>query len=106
MLEESRYYLIVARDLDYGDVAELRPLLEDVSKLLAATFDHGLLVLPPGAATSTHRTVRVSARGRTTSTTSAPPHTASAPSTRTAPSGSPTRGCNRTRQARSAGCPS
>jgi four helix bundle protein len=35
-LEESRYYLIVARDLDYGDVAELRPLLEEVSKLLEA----------------------------------------------------------------------
>jgi four helix bundle protein len=35
-LEESRYYLIVARDLDYGDLAELRPLLEEVSKLLEA----------------------------------------------------------------------
>jgi four helix bundle protein len=35
-LEESRYYLIVARDLDYGDVAELRRLLEEVSKLLEA----------------------------------------------------------------------
>ena len=33
-LEESRYYLIVARDLDYSDVAELRLLLEEVSKLL------------------------------------------------------------------------
>jgi hypothetical protein len=26
----------MARDLDYGDVAELRPLLEEVSKLLEA----------------------------------------------------------------------
>jgi hypothetical protein len=29
----------VARDLDYGDVAELRPLLEEVSKLLDAILD-------------------------------------------------------------------
>jgi four helix bundle protein len=35
-LEESRYYVILARDLDYGDVAELRTLLEEVSKLLDA----------------------------------------------------------------------
>jgi four helix bundle protein len=35
-LEESRYYLIVARDLEYGDVSGLRPLLEEVSKLLDA----------------------------------------------------------------------
>jgi hypothetical protein len=27
---------ILAKDLDYGDVAELRPLLEEVSKLLDA----------------------------------------------------------------------
>ena len=26
-LEESRYYLILARDLDYGDVSELRTVL-------------------------------------------------------------------------------
>jgi len=35
-LEESRYYLILAKDLEYGDVTELRQLLEEVSKLLAA----------------------------------------------------------------------
>lgn len=35
-LEESRYYLILTRDLEYGDVAELRALLAEVSKLLEA----------------------------------------------------------------------
>ena len=35
-LEESRYYLILARDLDYGDVSELKIILVDVSKLLEA----------------------------------------------------------------------
>ena len=35
-LEESRYYLILARDLDYGDVSELRIVLVEVSKLLEA----------------------------------------------------------------------
>jgi four helix bundle protein len=35
-LEESRYYLILTRDLDYGDVSKLIPLLEEVSKLLEA----------------------------------------------------------------------
>ena len=35
-LEESRYYLILARDLDYGDVSELRTVLVEVSKLLEA----------------------------------------------------------------------
>ena len=35
-LEESRYYLILARDLDYGDVEELRTVLVEVSKLLEA----------------------------------------------------------------------
>jgi hypothetical protein len=29
----------VARDIDYGDVSELRPLLEDVSKFLDAILD-------------------------------------------------------------------
>ena len=32
-IEESRYYLILAEDLQYGDVDELRRLLEEVSKL-------------------------------------------------------------------------
>ena len=35
-VEESRYSLILAKDLDYGDVSELSLLLEEVSKLLAA----------------------------------------------------------------------
>ena len=35
-IEESRYYLILARDLEYGDVFELNQLLEEVSKLLEA----------------------------------------------------------------------
>ncbi len=33
-LEECRYYLILAKDLGYGDNPELMPLLEEVSKLL------------------------------------------------------------------------
>ena len=35
-VEESRYYLILARNLEYGDVSELSQLLEEVSKLLEA----------------------------------------------------------------------
>ena len=35
-LEEARYYLILVKDLNYGETAELRQLLEEVSKLLAA----------------------------------------------------------------------
>lgn len=35
-LEESRYYLILTRDLGYGDISRLRGLLEEVSKLLEA----------------------------------------------------------------------
>ncbi len=35
-LEESRYYLILARDLDYGDVSDLETALVEVSKLLEA----------------------------------------------------------------------
>ena len=35
-IEESRYYLILAEDLQYGDFDELRRLLEEVSKLLEA----------------------------------------------------------------------
>jgi four helix bundle protein len=33
-LEECRYFLILARDLNYGDIAQLRLQLEEVSKLL------------------------------------------------------------------------
>ncbi len=35
-LEECRYYLILSRDLDYGDPADLFPELEEASKLLEA----------------------------------------------------------------------
>lgn len=35
-LEECRYYLILARDLGYGDVNRLLPQLEEVSRLLDA----------------------------------------------------------------------
>ena len=33
-LEETRYYLILAKDLGFGDSGEIMNLLEDVSKLL------------------------------------------------------------------------
>ena len=33
-LEECRYYLILTRDLHYGDIAPLQPLLEETSKLI------------------------------------------------------------------------
>ena len=35
-LEECRYYLILAKDLNYGDTTRLQPQLEEVSKLLGA----------------------------------------------------------------------
>jgi 23S rRNA-intervening sequence protein len=35
-LEESRYYLILAQDLGYGDTSSLTTLLEEVSRLLSA----------------------------------------------------------------------
>ena len=35
-LEECRYYLILARDLGYGDSSRLLPQLEEVSRLLDA----------------------------------------------------------------------
>jgi four helix bundle protein len=35
-LEECRYYLILAKDLNYGDPIKLKPLLEETSKLLEA----------------------------------------------------------------------
>jgi four helix bundle protein len=35
-LEECRYYLILAKDLNYGDTVHLHPQLEEVSKLLEA----------------------------------------------------------------------
>ena len=35
-LEECRYYLILARDLSYGDIPQLSTLVEEVSKILDA----------------------------------------------------------------------
>jgi four helix bundle protein len=35
-LEESRYYLILAQDLGYGDTAKLASALEEVSRLLGS----------------------------------------------------------------------
>jgi four helix bundle protein len=35
-VEESRYYLILARDLGYGETGELMASLEEVSRLLYA----------------------------------------------------------------------
>ena len=35
-IEESRYDLILAKDLEGGDVSELSQLLEEISKLLEA----------------------------------------------------------------------
>jgi hypothetical protein len=35
-LEESKYYLILSRDLRYGDVEDLQVMVETVAKLLAA----------------------------------------------------------------------
>jgi four helix bundle protein len=35
-VEECRYYLILAKDLEYGDSLELMAQLEEVSKLLEA----------------------------------------------------------------------
>ena len=35
-LEECRYYLILARDLDYADTQEANSLIQEVSKLLDA----------------------------------------------------------------------
>jgi four helix bundle protein len=34
-LEESRYYLILAQDLGYGDTRELLALIEEVSRMLS-----------------------------------------------------------------------
>ena len=35
-IEECRYYLILAKDLNYGDTDRLNALLEEVSRLLNA----------------------------------------------------------------------
>jgi four helix bundle protein len=43
-LEECRYYLILARDLEYGENQILMPLLEEVSRMLDA---YGKAILTP-----------------------------------------------------------
>ncbi len=45
-VEECRYYLILAKDLQYGDVIEMNQLLEEVSKLLNA---YSRSILTPGS---------------------------------------------------------
>ena len=45
-LEECRYYLIVAKDLGYGDSSQIMPQLEEVSKLLEA---YTASILNPGS---------------------------------------------------------
>jgi four helix bundle protein len=35
-LEECRYYLILSKDLGYGETTELTTLLEEVSRMLTA----------------------------------------------------------------------
>ena len=35
-LEECRYYLTLSRDLEYGNISGMQPLLEEVSKTLEA----------------------------------------------------------------------
>ncbi len=45
-LEECRYYLILSKDLDYGDTSTLMGQLEEVSKLLEA---YCRSILTPGS---------------------------------------------------------
>jgi four helix bundle protein len=35
-LEECHYYLILTKDLNYGDVSQLKPDLEEISKMLGS----------------------------------------------------------------------
>ena len=46
-IEESRYYRILAEDLQYGDVDEWHRLLEKVSKLLEVGARHAVPLLVP-----------------------------------------------------------
>ena len=45
-LQESRYYLILAQDLGYGDTAKLASAAEEVSRLLGA---YTAAILTPGS---------------------------------------------------------
>ena len=42
-IEECRYYLILTEDLEYGDVSEVKRLLQEVSKLLER-YSQGIIV--------------------------------------------------------------
>jgi four helix bundle protein len=46
-LEECRYYLILARDLGYGETADLSKAAEEVSRLLSAYANALLSLLSP-----------------------------------------------------------
>jgi four helix bundle protein len=48
-LEETRYFLILARDLGYGDTASLMTSLEEVSRLLHAYSSAILASSSPGS---------------------------------------------------------
>lgn len=41
-LEECRYYLVLTRDLEYGNISEGKLLLEETSKLLES-YSHTIL---------------------------------------------------------------
>jgi len=45
-LEECRYYLILARDLEYGETQELLLQIEEVSRLLES---YAAAILTPGS---------------------------------------------------------
>ena len=45
-LEECRYYIVLAKDLGYGDNSDLLPQLEEVSKLLEK---YAAAILAPGS---------------------------------------------------------
>ena len=45
-VEECRYFLILAKDLSYGDTAQLAATLEEVSRLLNA---YVTAILTPGS---------------------------------------------------------
>ena len=45
-LEECRYYLILAKDLGYGDTTNLATALEEVSRMLSA---YAAAILTPGS---------------------------------------------------------
>ena len=48
-VEECRYFLILAKDLGYGDTGKLSPALEEVSRLLNAYSSASLASSTPGS---------------------------------------------------------